>query len=120
MTNSPDHPKYAVLQVRSSAPGESARQIDCQVQAIDAKRLSLVSRERVRVSTPVTLEYNDNMLLGEVMACTQDCDQQWHIELKLEQILTGLQSLMSLRERLFSESELSRTAAMALAGAQRR
>jgi hypothetical protein len=70
--------------------------------------LTLTTPQRVAVSTAVSLEYNDSMLLCEVVACTQDVEQQWHLELNVEQILTGLQSLMTLRERLLGESAPSR------------
>jgi hypothetical protein len=53
------------------------------------------------------------MLLGEVVACTQDCDQNFHLELRVEQVLTGLQSLMLLRERLLGESKTLRVDALA-------
>jgi hypothetical protein len=66
----------------------------------------------------VTVEYNDTMLLGEVVACTQDCNQHWHLEFRIEQVLTGLQSLMLLRERLLGEGDVSRSKTLA-ATAQR-
>lgn len=69
-------------------------------------------------STVASVEYNDAMLLCEVVSCTQDCEQRWHLELKIEQILTGLQSLVRLRERLLGESASSRTSSVA-AGAVR-
>ncbi len=119
MTNSPDSSNYAVLQVRSSQAAASPLQnIDCQVSSIHGKRVSIVALQRVAVSMPVSMEYNDSLLLGEVVACTQSCDEKWHLELKLEQVLTGLQSLMILRQRLLCEAEPSRSAPAALAVGQ--
>ena len=78
----------------------------------------MISPERVRISSTVTVEYDDSMILGEVVACTQDCNQQWHLELKIEQILSSLQSLTRLRDRLLGESVPSRMMPMT-AGAHR-
>ena len=70
---------------------------------MENKRLSLTSGHRLAASSAVSVEYNDAMFLGEVLACTQDCDEIWHIEVQVEQILTGLQSLITLRARLLGE-----------------
>lgn len=67
------------------------------------KRASLTSRERLAGGATVQIEYNDALLLGEVIACTHNVDDSWHMEVKVEQILTGLQSLMTLRARLLGE-----------------
>ncbi len=80
------------------------------------KRVTLIAAERVRISSVVTVEYNDAMLLCEVVACTQDCEQKWHLELNIEQILTSLQSLVLLRERLLGESVPSRRTPMMAGG----
>lgn len=119
MTNSTDYPNPATIQIRSSSAGERPRDIQCQMDSHSGQRLAIISNERVSVSTPVSVEYNDAMLLCEVVACTQDCQQRWHLELKIEQILTGLQSLVRLRQRLLGESVPVRADAAAV-GAQGR
>lgn len=116
MTNSTDYPNHATLQIRSSVLGSAPKDVQCQVHALAANRLTLVSPERVALSSAVSVEYNDTMLLCEVMACTQDCEQKWHLELKVEQVLTGLQSMVRLRERLLGESAPSRRGSVAAAG----
>jgi len=70
---------------------------------MQGKRANLISRDRLASSTAVSVEYSDAMFLGEVIACTHNCDDTWHVEMKVEQILTGLQSLITLRERLLGE-----------------
>lgn len=69
---------------------------------MDGKRLNLEATEAVPVSTALSVEYDDELFLGEVVSCAQT-RQGWKLEIKVEQILTGLQSLMALRERLLSE-----------------
>ena len=67
---------------------------------MEGKRLTLNSRERVAVLTPATIEYNDALFLGEVTACRANAVEGFDIEIGVEQVLTGLESLMVLRTRL--------------------
>jgi hypothetical protein len=96
-----DLPNSATIQI-STANG--ARQsVPCCFDGLDGKRLNLTSRERITSCTAVSVEYDDAMFLGEVLACTHNVDDSWHLEIKVEQVLTGLQSLMNLRARLLGE-----------------
>lgn len=70
---------------------------------MEGKRLIINGPEHVRESTLVSVEYEDTLLLGEVVICNGSADD-WRIEIRVEQILTGLQSLMALRASLLSES----------------
>ncbi|HEX4751031.1 MAG TPA: hypothetical protein VH302_15935 [Bryobacteraceae bacterium] len=70
---------------------------------MQGKRLILNSPEAVRESTFVSVEYEDTLLLGEVVICSGSRDN-WKVEIRLEQILTGLQSLMALRASLLNEN----------------
>jgi hypothetical protein len=67
------------------------------------KRLSLEAGEALPVSSVISVEYDDELFLGEVVSCVET-EQGWNLQIKVEQILTGLQSLMALRARLLSES----------------
>ena len=69
---------------------------------LEGKRLTVEAAEPIAVSSVISVEYEDSMFLGEVIACTQNEDG-YHLEIKVEQILNGLQSLMALRARLLSE-----------------
>lgn len=77
--------------------------IPCIFQGFAGERLSLVCGHRVPACTALSVEYEDALFLGEVVACTEDVTASWHIEIKVEQILTGLQSLMNLRARVMGE-----------------
>ena len=70
---------------------------------MQGKRLRIESSEALGISTPVSVEYDDALFLGEVVNCAPG-EQGWAIELKVEQILSGLHSLMALRAHLLSES----------------
>jgi hypothetical protein len=97
-----DHNNKATIQVPSTLFGEMER-ISCVFRGVKDQRLSLVSSARVPASTALSVEYEDALFLGEVVACTQDVNHAWHVEIKIEQILTGLQSLMNLRASLLGE-----------------
>ncbi len=98
-------------------PGESPQDILCHMVSRDGKRVTLVSNDRVCIGSLACMEYNDAMLLCEVIACTQDVQQRWHLELNIEQVLTGLQSLLRLRQRLVNQSASSQTESALAAGA---
>lgn len=93
----------ASIQVQSANQFGQRQAIPCSFRGMNGRRAHLESRDRLAVSTAITVEYNDTMLLGEVMACTHGVEDTWHVEVKVEQILTGLQSLMTLRARLLGE-----------------
>jgi hypothetical protein len=97
-----DHSNSATIQIPAGENREFER-LPCCFQGVEGKRLTLVSNARVPSYTPITVEYNDALFLGEVIACTQDVSHNWHLEVKIEQILTGLQSLMNLRANLLGE-----------------
>ena len=73
------------------------------MRGMQGKRLGVDAAERIAVSTPVSVEYNDALFLGEVLRCSQSGNGSWDVEIKVEQILTGLQSLMKLRAHLIGE-----------------
>jgi hypothetical protein len=97
-----DQSNSATIQIPAGENRELVR-LPCCFQGVEGKRLSLVSNDRVPSFTPITVEYNYALFLGEVVACTEDVSHHWHLEVKIEQILTGLQSLMNLRANLLGE-----------------
>ncbi len=102
-----DHPQSAVIQVASGAANGAKTSVPCTFQGMQSKRLILEAPQRLSISTAVSVEYNDAMFLGEVMSCTRETSGAWHVEVKVEQILTGLESLMALRSRLLGEGVTS-------------
>ncbi|MGH9584364.1 MAG: hypothetical protein ACRD4O_15680 [Bryobacteraceae bacterium] len=69
----------------------------------DSRRLVLETEEPLSASAALSVEYNDVMFLGEVVSCAPNGDRGWEVEIQIEQILTGLQSLMALRAGLLAE-----------------
>jgi hypothetical protein len=103
MSSMSDQRRPAVLQLPAADVHSTKRNIDCEVQGMQGKRLILSTGEEIRISAPVSVEYEDTLLLGEVVVC-RAAGEAWTIEIRVEQILTGLHSLMALRARLLSES----------------
>ena len=96
----------AVIQVAGGA-NETRISIPCTFRGMQGKRLLLEIGQRLRPSAAVSVQYNDAMFLGEVITCTAAAGASWHLEVKVEQILTGLQSLIALRSRLLGEGVTS-------------
>ena len=106
-----DERRSAVLQVPGSGAQDSKRRIPCEVQGMQGKRLNLSTQEYIAESTVVSIEFEDTLLLGEVVTCSSVQDA-WSAVIHIEQMLTGLQSLMALRAHLLSESGESVSAAL--------
>ena len=71
-------------------------------QGMHGKRLTLEAGEGLPAGKVISVEYDDTLFLGEVVTCV-GADNTWSVEVKVEQILNGLQSLLALRSRLLSE-----------------
>lgn len=92
--------------VKFDAKGTS-KSIPCLFEEIQGKRLILEVSEPLPAYTAVTVEYNDALFLGEVITYAK-INGLCKIEVKVEQILTGLQSLITLRNRLLGENTVQR------------
>ena len=93
----------AVIQIASPDSDGKKRAVPCSFQGSEGKRLVLQANESVPVSSAVSVEFNDALFLGEVVACAGGVNKGCDIEIEVEQILSGLQSLMALRSHLLSE-----------------
>jgi len=102
-TSFDDHPRSATIQVPLPAGNGAKRSIPCAFQGMEGKRAILETGEPLSASTVLSIEYEDKLFLGEVVACAFQAPSIFRVEVKVEQILTGLQSLMNLRARLLGE-----------------
>ena len=66
----------------------------------ESKKLHLSCRQPLPSSQAITVEHEDMLFLGEVIACTPKSEGEWTVLIKVEQILTALQSLLRLRKEL--------------------
>jgi len=72
--------------------------------------LTLITGERLATCTVLSVEHNDVLFLGEVVRSTLWGNEQWAIDIKVEQTLTGLHSLMILRAQLEQHQTRSKDA----------
>ena len=98
------NPRFATVK---SSLGVS---FSCLFGELQGKRLFVDAQGSIPSSTAVTVEYDDNLFLGEVIAC-RDSVEHFSLEIKVEQVLNGLQSLMALRSRLLCEAPVTATTA---------
>lgn len=113
-----DHSHPATIQVPTGDANGAKRYVPATVTGMEGKRLKLLSPERISMSTPASVEYNDAMFLGEVMVCRATTDGNFHVEIFVEQILTGLQSLIKLRAGLLGDAATATGRAFAPIGVQ--
>lgn len=99
-----DHPHPATIQIPTGDVNGAKLEIPSIFTAMEGKRLVLDSPERISLGTAVSVEYNDAMFLGEVTLCRTAPSGNYRVEIFVEQILTGLQSLMALRAGLLGNA----------------
>ena len=100
MVVTPDSPNFAMVEIVSENGSGERRKIPSILQTVANKCLTLTTSERLAASTPVSVEHNDALFLGEVIRCTPGAADQWEISVKVAHTLTSLQSLMTLRAEL--------------------
>ena len=92
------HPRFATIKSSFAAPAY----IPCFFGELQGKHLFAEGQTALPSGSTVTVEYDDTLFLGEVVVCKANVDS-WTFEIKVEQILSGLQSLMALRSQLLGE-----------------
>jgi hypothetical protein len=100
MVVTPDTDGLARLEMQPAHGTGERRSLPIVFQTFANKCLTLSTSEALGLSTAVGVEYNDVLFVGEVMRCTAGAGDQWQVEIKVAQTLTGLQSLLMLRAEL--------------------
>lgn len=91
-----------IIRIASPSNPSAKHEFPSTFIEMQGKRLIVDVRNPVAVSTPITVECDDAMFLGEVAAITA-INGSYHVEIAVEQVLSGLQSLMALRAQLLGE-----------------
>ena len=99
-----DQPESAVMQVPLPSGRGAKRSIQCALVGVQGARLLVEAGEAVPAYTALSIEHEDRLILGEVVSCAPFGAAAYRVEIKVEQILTGLQNLMALRSRLLGEA----------------
>ena len=103
MFNSTSSSTTAVIQMATSELDGTKRRIPCSFRKFENKQLVLESSESLPFGSAISVEYNDALFLGEVVNSAR-LNGTWDINVRVGSVLTGLQSLMILRERLLGEA----------------
>jgi hypothetical protein len=96
----PHTDKSAELEIQSAHGTGERRSLPIVFQTFANKCLTLSTSEALGLSTAVGVEYNDVLFVGEVVRCTAGVGDQWEVQIKVAQTLTGLHSLLMLRAEL--------------------
>ena len=71
------------------------------IDSFESKQLRLSCRQPLPVFGALTVQHEDTLFLGEVITCAPKADgREWMVVVKVEQVLTALQSLLCLRKQL--------------------
>lgn len=108
----PNIDKSGTLEIQPSRGTGERRSLPIAFQTFANKCLTLSTSEALGLSTTVGVEYNDVLFVGEVVRCTAGVGDQWQVEIKVAQTLTGLQSLLMLRAELDRHQGENKDAAM--------
>jgi hypothetical protein len=93
------HPRFATFKSLSLANAG----MPCLIADKQGNRLTLETNVCVPPFSPATVEYDDAMFLGEVVTSREE-NGGFTLEIKIEQVLSGLGSLMALRSHLLADS----------------
>ncbi len=72
-----------------------------------SRYLTLTTGEPIGASLAVSVEYNDILFVGEVIACCEESSDCFEIQIGVEHALTNLQSLMKLNAELLGAQQVS-------------
>jgi hypothetical protein len=71
------------------------------VSRVESKQIQLTSSCPIRPLQPIAVQSDDKLFLGEVLTCVMGpSGGEWNILMKIDQIITALQSLLKLRQEL--------------------
>jgi hypothetical protein len=89
----------SMLHLPSAEAAGARRSVPCAIAEIHGHYLRIVTSEPVKPGAAISVEGADAMFLGEVVRSSEE-EGRWRLDVRVEQILNGLMSLMALRARL--------------------
>ena len=93
-------PFRSTIKLLSTAESGADRSLSGQFQSFKHKRLIFTGHQWLPVSSAVSLEYDDVLFVGEVLACQGEAYNTWKVLVQVQQQLNGLESLLHLRQQL--------------------
>jgi hypothetical protein len=106
----PDSRNSATVEIVAENGSGERRRIPGVFHVFASRCVKLIASERLAHRTVVGIECNDVLFIGEVLGCTPGDGDQWEIDVRVAQTLTGLESLMILRAELEQHQRLGKDA----------
>jgi len=110
----------SIVHLPAPVPGAPRVDAPCRVLSLQGNRLALITNREIPLCVPLSVEHDDALYLGEVVKSAgvtpaEDASAPltagnnlnhaaYQIEVLIEQVLSGLQSLVTLRARLLDEA----------------
>jgi hypothetical protein len=91
---------HCVIELLSGSPSEKGRRIPGSFHSFERQQLLVTTDHPFSLASAVTVQHEDVLFIGEVMACGPEVEKDGKVLIKVHQLLNGLQSLTILRERL--------------------
>lgn len=99
---------HCIVERLSHSCSEAERRSVGGFRSFERQQLLFMASQAFSVASAVTVEHEDVLFIGEVVACTPEGEGVWKVLIQVHQLLNGLQSLTILRERLLWTQEQSR------------
>jgi hypothetical protein len=118
----------SIVHLPGAAPGAPRVDAPCRVLSLRGNRLALLTDREIPSCIPLTVEHDDALYLGEVVGSGEVLPSDpllqsqaaseptgkghadrvgYRVDVLIEQVLSGLQSLVTLRARLLDEAARS-------------
>ena len=99
---------HCMIERLSRSSSAEERRSSGHFYSFEHQRLLLTASQPFTLASAVTVEHEDVLFVGEVLACAPEGEGVWKVLIQVHQLLNGLQSLTILRERLLWTEEQSR------------
>jgi hypothetical protein len=91
---------HCIIELLSRSSVNEERRVSGTFYRFEHQQLLLATGQQLSPASAVTVEHEDVLFLGEVVACTPEAEGVWKVVIRVRQLLNSLQSLTILRERL--------------------
>ena len=99
---------HCMIERLSRSSSQEERRSVGRFYRFEHQRLLVTASQPLALASAVTVEHEDVLFVGEVVACAPEREGVWKVLIQVHQLLNGLQSLTILRERLLWTEEQSR------------
>ena len=91
---------HCLIERLSGSPSEKGCRVPGRFHSFERQQLLVTTDYPLSIASAVTVQHEDVLFIGEVMACGPEAEKNGTVLIKVHQLLNGLHSLTILRERL--------------------